>query len=99
MIDFATFSDRRVHAQTRLFQIVRYDRSGKWYAEPTDTHIPRHHISVAEAARRSVDASEVLDGTIYFGVPGGQVFERKVRKLVESRGRNPEDLESIRSAE
>jgi hypothetical protein len=75
-------NDRRIHAETRHFQIVRYERAGKWCVESKDKHLPSIHISVSEAARRAVDGREVLDGTIYLDVPGGQVFDRKVRALL-----------------
>lgn len=66
--------DRTVHAKTKDgTEIVRYEQTGKWYAEAPDGS--RHHIGVNEAARLS------RDGFVYFNRPGGRTFERRVRAL------------------
>jgi hypothetical protein len=72
--------DRRVHAECATFEVVRYERAGKWYVESKVGLVPREHIGVAEAARRAISA-KVLGGEINYGVPGGKVFDRKVALL------------------
>lgn len=69
--------DRIVHALTRSgAEIVRYDRAGKWYIEhPRGTMLPARQVSVSEAARIAAP------GIVNFNLPGGLVFERKVRAL------------------
>jgi hypothetical protein len=68
--------DRTVHACTEDGrEIVRYDRSGKWYVEqfglPTR---PRRHVDLGEAARlATLSGSEVR-----FGLPGGSRFDAAV---------------------
>jgi hypothetical protein len=69
--------DRRIHARDYSgVEIVRYDRAGKWYAEQ-DGH--RSHISVSKAvavARYLLDNDR---GEVFFGLPGGAMFDAKVR--------------------
>lgn len=62
--------DRVVHAECRGFQVVRYERAGKWYVEPHDHDHPREHVGVVEAARRAL-AAEHLGGTIYLELGRG----------------------------
>jgi len=67
-------SDRRVHAVlVDDTEIVRYDRSGKWYVEPRKGK--RRGVSVREAARQAGSV-----GTVYLGLPGGSTFDRIVVK-------------------
>lgn len=77
----AQIPDRRVHAECATFEVVRYERAGKWYVESKVKLVPCEHIGVNEAARRAVDAETVLGGEINLGVPGGKVFDRKVEML------------------
>ena len=81
MREALSIPDRRVHAQSGECQIVRYERAGKWYMEWDPPRLrPARALTVDDAAlaawrmRRETPAA-----TIYFGVPGGQVFERRVR--------------------
>lgn len=61
--------DRTVHAITDDgLEIVRYDRSGKWYWE-TETH--RKHITISEAVRLATRRGS----THLVGLPGGSRFE------------------------
>ncbi len=77
--DDRAVSDRTVHAECNGFEVVRYNREGKWYVEPR-SDVSREHIGVGEAARRA-EACVVLGGVVHFGRPGGQVFDRRVRLL------------------
>jgi hypothetical protein len=72
--------DRRVHAECATFEVVRYERAGKWYVESKVPLVPCEHIGVSQAAHRAI-AAEVLGGEINYGVPGGKVFDRKVAML------------------
>src|ERR1700731_3048920 len=68
--------DRTVHARYPGMEIVRYDRAGKWYLEPTDA-CARQAVTLAEAASAARRGLE-LDGQAFIGRPGGQTFDRKV---------------------
>jgi hypothetical protein len=74
-------NDRTVHATYKDMEIVRYDRSGKWYLEPTIPGLPRQHVGVKDAARAAVWGLEHADGSVPLGEPGGQAFDRAVLKL------------------
>lgn len=74
--------DRTVHARQADYphewEIVRYERAGKWFIEyKHGSLIPCRHIGVGEAARLAVEAGAF----VYFNRPGGAVFDRKVRAL------------------
>ena len=70
-------NDRRVHAIVGSAEIVRYDRAGKWYYEEGDTSKP---LTISEAVEFVSDKSQWRPG-----VPGGLVFDRRVRgKLVKT---------------
>jgi hypothetical protein len=66
--------DRTVHARTPAGnEVVRYDRSGKWYVE--SDNLPREHLTINEAVQMAM-----APGTrIFFDLPGGSTFDRKVR--------------------
>jgi len=73
-------SDRTVHGLTSAgAEIVRYDRAGKWYIEPTVPEIRRAHVTVRSAA------SLAAMGTHYPGKLGGGTFDAHVRKFQETR--------------
>jgi len=55
-------------------EIVRYERAGKWYLEPTDGG-RRRAVTLTEAARLAI-AGRVLPNRA-----GGLAFNAKVRKL------------------
>ena len=79
-------ADRTVHATYDGMEIVRYDRTGKWYLEPTNKELPRQHVGVGDAARSAVWGLENADGYVPLGEPGGQAFDRHVLKLEASPG-------------
>ena len=96
-------NDRRVHAAYDGMAIVRYDKQGKWYLEPTDTSLRRQwyleptdtslrrqSVSVREAAQSAVWGAE-HGGRIAFGLPGGSRFDRLVRRAVSG-----EDTDAVR---
>ncbi len=72
-------SDRLVHAECAGFQVVRYNRAGKWYVE-TRGDGPRERVDITEAAHRAL-AAKAMGGTVYMGAPGGTVFDSRFRKL------------------
>ena len=70
-------SDRTVHASYLNMEIVRYDRSSKWYLEPTIPGLPRQHVSVRQAAANARYGLE-NGGGFNPGLPGGKAFDRLV---------------------
>lgn len=85
--DAATLPDRRVHAECATFDVVRYERAGKWYVESEGSNgLIREHVGVVQAAHRAV-AAEVLGGEINYGLPGGSIFDRWVAKVQVMGGR------------
>lgn len=68
---------RRIHAANDEYEIVRYDRAGKWYLE-YDAPKKRHPLSIGEAAAEA-RAIARRGGRIFFGLPGGGAFDRMVR--------------------
>ncbi len=68
--------DRRVHAHYDGMEVVRYDRSGKWYLEPQDKSLPRQHVGVRQAAATARWGIEFANGSAQFGRLGGSVFDR-----------------------
>jgi hypothetical protein len=71
--------DRTVHASYSGMEIVRYDRGGKWYLEPTDKNLKRQAASVRGAAMQAVWGLTQEGGQVFFGRPGGGMFDRLVR--------------------
>jgi hypothetical protein len=71
--------DRTVHGLTiDRKEIVRYDRSGKWYVEGGGI---RWRLTVDGAAWLAAF------GTFKPGLPGGQLFDARVRKFRLGRER------------
>lgn len=84
-------SDRTVHAATENWEVVRYDRAGKWYVEWVGA--PGQHpgtigpeyllIRVNNNGRAAVDIHDAVTAAIglgcvhYSGRPGGLAFDRK----------------------
>ncbi len=69
-------NDRRVHAIVGSAKIVRYDRAGKWYYEEGGSC---KLLTISEAVEFVSDKRQWRPG-----VPGGLVFDRRVRsKFVE----------------
>jgi len=78
--------NRQVHAHgttpdgTR-FQVVRYDRAGKWYCEVAGT--TRRPIGLTEAVALAVDIARRGGGQIHWNTPGGRTFDARVRKALK----------------
>lgn len=69
-------TDRCVHARTHDgVEVVRYDRGGKWYAEPTDG-TPRRALTLA----RAVELATQPGSTAVLRLPGGGAFDSAVRR-------------------
>lgn len=69
-------SDRTVHASYPGMEIVRYDRAGKWYFEPTDSSLPRQKVTVKQAADAAVWALGYYnDDAQVFTRTGGKTFD------------------------
>lgn len=73
-------SDRTVHAHYPGMDIVRYNRAGKWYLEPTDPLAKRQHVTLRDAVNQAVWASMFGGGQVFFGRPGGGAFDREVAR-------------------
>lgn len=74
------WNDRTVHVTIRpagrdRIEIVRYDRSGKWYLEDDHT---RKHLTLKEAVAFAADRPAV---DWHEGMPGGRRFDAEVRKM------------------
>lgn len=81
-------ADRKVHAKTADgIEIVRYDRSGKWYFERQDG--TRRPVSVGEAAAVAAEAVKYepipAPAGVYLELPGGRRFDAIFRKLHANR--------------
>lgn len=76
--------DRRVHAYGQTpegtkFEIVRYDRAGKWYCETDGTRRP---IDLATAVTLAADISKRGGGQIFWNRVGGTMFDSRLRKAL-----------------
>jgi hypothetical protein len=79
-----TSNDRRVHASCDEFEVVRYDRAGKWFQEYRGTRKYRT-IRLREAVRLGVLCWRgAPGGNITFDLPGGSAFDREVRKKLRT---------------
>lgn len=73
--------DRRVHVTIvpstggPKIEIVRYERSGKWYYE---SGLQRRHLRIVEAVDFAKDRPAVI---WHEGLPGGMYFDAQVRRL------------------
>jgi hypothetical protein len=62
-------ADRTVHGMTvEGYEIVRYDRAGKWYVEGNGY---RTHVSVSKAATLATEPG----GRVFLGLGGGGRFD------------------------
>lgn len=65
-----TLHDRTVHAENDCFEIVRYDRTGKYYIEWRDGR--RRRITIKQAVGFTYSGA----CTVHQGRPGGRTFDR-----------------------
>jgi hypothetical protein len=72
-------TDRMVHASYDGMEIVRYDRSGKYYLEPTDGG-KRQRVKIAEAVAQARWGIENANGKVRLGLPGGERFDHLWRQ-------------------
>lgn len=72
-------SDRTVHASYPGMEIVRYDRAGKWFLEPTLPMLSCRQVSLAEAVRAALSGLD-NHGQVFLGRPGGTMFDAKIRR-------------------
>lgn len=66
---------RTVHARYDGMEIVRYDRAGKWYLEPTRPSLKRQHVSIMEAAQAAHWGIENANGIWIPRLRGGGTFD------------------------
>lgn len=80
--------DRTVHGYTfDGGEIVRYDRSGKWWIEHTDPRrlIPARQVTVRVAVREALwNGNRAI-----LGLPGGRAFDAKVKAAVAPARKEP----------
>ncbi|ROR75999.1 hypothetical protein SAMN06295974_3855 [Plantibacter flavus] len=76
----STNTDRTIHGWTADgSEIVRYDRSGKWYIEPLPAAPgKRLQVSLADAVAAALLGKHAL------GRPGGSMFDAKIRKQLDT---------------
>lgn len=77
-------SDRTVHCTTvpasgERIELVRYDRSGKWFYESGPT---KRHVTLAEAVAMCDNRPAVI---WHEGRPGGRMFDARVRSARAAR--------------
>lgn len=88
-----TRTDRLVHATLDLFDLARYDRSGKWSIEHRNGHngwvfvgiTPnvwanangQANVTISQAAQFAAQP----DATWHEGISGGSVLDRRVRAI------------------
>jgi len=58
-------------------EVVRYERAGKWYLEPTNKSLPRQLVTITDAVAYAKWLADG-DGVIHLGLPGGQRFDHLV---------------------
>jgi len=56
-------------------EVVRYDRAGKWYLEPTDKSLSRQAVTVGDAAKYARWLLDSSTGSVTFGLMGGARFD------------------------
>lgn len=87
-------NDRRVHAYTSQWKIVRYERAGKWYVEWVGSgtapefvlHEPHQNnpLRVNRQGRVAVSVgmaawvASKLGAAVYFDLPGGRTFDARI---------------------
>jgi hypothetical protein len=71
--------DRTVHAEYDGMEIVRYDRAGKWYLEPTDRSLKRQAVSIRAAAATAIWGLD-NGGRVFLRLPGGGMFDRLIEE-------------------
>jgi hypothetical protein len=68
---------RQVHARfPNGTELTRYDRQGKWFIETINAH--RDQVLLSDAIRLGRRCREE-GGEIFYGLPGGQEFDKAVR--------------------
>lgn len=80
-------TDRRVHAFDDQFEVVRYDRRGKWYIEnrtETGEGRDRRQLSVDDAVTHALGMLESDSGFVRYGIKGGAIFDRRVRAALNT---------------
>lgn len=78
-------SDRTVHASYPGMEIVRYDRAGKWYLEPSDPSLRRQHVTIDRAVSAALWA-RANGGKVFTGLPGAKAFDSRFQKAVSKYG-------------
>jgi hypothetical protein len=79
-VDVERDPNRTVHAKYDGMEIVRYDRQGHWYLEPTLPLHPRQRVSINYAIQAALWGTANANGVIFLGLPGGLMFDAKVKQ-------------------
>ena len=87
-------ADRRVHATGLGFEVVRYNRAGRWYVENSSgckgwyvqiSHHPDDRVVARRTTRARTSVREAARLSVFNGfritldLPGGGAFDRYVR--------------------
>lgn len=82
--------NRRVHAYNQDMDVVRYDRTSKWYLEPVGyPDLPRRKVTIDEAVQYAYLECVDRNGrsrpgaSVNLGLPGGNTFDRKFTAFSE----------------
>lgn len=79
-------ADRRVHAENHHtgWQIVRYERAGKWFFEPPHgTGARSLPVKVRVAAYEAAKWRKTGTGIVHYDLRGGLAFDRNVDKFLD----------------
>lgn len=79
-------SDRTVHAHYPGMEIVRYDRAGKWYLEPTEARLLSAQQVTLDGAVRAALWGVENGGEVFMWKPGGGAFDARVKRLLADPG-------------
>ena len=75
-------SDRTVHAFGDTAEVVRYDRSGKWWIESKVGLVPARQVPIREAVGKAIWLWYHDHGSVNFDRPGGHRFNQLVRQAL-----------------
>lgn len=72
-----SLTDRTVHAESDVLEVVRYDRAGKWYLEQKNSD-NRQYATLRQAVRAAKWCRR-SGGSVYLDLPGGGRFDAMYR--------------------
>ena len=75
--------NRTVHAAGRGYEVVRYDRAGKWYVEGCDGS--RRLVTLDQAVKEAIHIAGRNRSGLFLGRPGGRAFDHRVIAAIGKR--------------